>query len=92
MKKKIRKKNAAEIWMGCYPNCIVKKKLYFNLAIVLQPCNCIARERAGKKNCIARERAGKKNCIAIVWQEKGVVGLGLYCNRKKFVLQPGCVV
>ena len=41
--------------------------------------------------CIARERAGKKNCIAIVLQEKGVVGLELYCNRK-IVLQTGCVV
>ena len=29
----------------------------------------------------------KKNCIAIVLQEKGVVGLELYCNRK-IVLQP----
>ena len=28
---------------GLLPNCIVEKK------IVLQPCNCIARERAGKK-------------------------------------------
>ena len=44
--------------------------------------NCIVK----KKICIARERARKKNCIAIVLQEKGVVGLGLYCNRK-IVLQ-----
>ena len=51
------KKNAPEICMGYCPNCIVKKKKF-----VLQPCNCIA-----------RERAGKKNCIAIVLQEKGVV-------------------
>ena len=71
--------------MGYCPNCIVKKKnLYCNLPIVLQ-------ERELEKklycNCITRERAGKK----IVLQEKGVVGLGLYCNRK-IVLQPGCVV
>ena len=33
--------------------------------IVLQSCNCIA-----------RERARKKKCIAIVLQEKGVVSLG----------------
>ena len=52
------------------PNCLVKKK-YF----VLQPCNCIA-----------RERAGKKYFIAIVLQENGVVGRivlqakALYCN------------
>ena len=55
---------------GLLPNCIVKKK------IVLQPYNCIA-----------RERARKKNCIRIVLKEKGVVGLvciargELYCKR-----------
>ena len=43
--------------IGLLPNCLVKNK------IVLQPYNCIV-----------RERAGKKNCIAIVLQEKGVVG------------------
>ena len=56
---------------GLLPNCIVKKKNF-----VLQSCNCTA-----------RERTRKKNCIAIVLQEKGAVGLGLYCNRKT-VLQP----
>ena len=68
IRKKKQKKNAAEIWMGYCPNCIVKKK-----KIVLQPCNCIARERAGK----------------IVLQEKGVVGLGLYYNRKKLYCSLG---
>ena len=59
--------------IGLLPNCLVKKKKNF----VLQPCNCIARERAGKKI----------NCIGIVLQEKGVVGLvciargELYCKR-----------
>ena len=58
-----------------------KKKCSRNLVGLLPKLYC------EKKNCIARERAGK-----IVLQEKGVVGLGLYCNRKKIVLRPGCVV
>ena len=36
---------------------------------------------------VLQERGLEKNCVAIVLQEKGVVGLGLYCNRK-IVLQP----
>ena len=62
--------------MGYCPNCIVKKKKSLY-------CNLAI---------VLQERGLEKNCIAIVLQEKGVVGLGLYCNRKKIVLQPRCVV
>ena len=67
--------------IGLLPNSLVK--FFF----VLQPCNCIARERAGKKNlycnCIAREGCSWTNCIAsqgIVLQLGVQVGQELYCN------------
>ena len=55
------KKNAKTVF-GLLPNCLVKNKIKF----VLQPCNCIAREKAGKKNC-------SENCIAIQF---------LYCREE----------
>ena len=45
-----------------------------------------------KKKIVLQERGlEKKNCIAIVLQEKGVVGLGLYCDRNLYC-KLGCVV
>ena len=66
--------------IGLLPNCLVKKKLYCNLAIVLQErglekklyCNCIARERCSWTNCIASQ--------GIVLQLGVQVGQELYCN------------
>ena len=51
--------------------------------------NCILKKKNLYCNLaiVLQERGVKKNCIAIVLQEKGVVGFGLYCNRK-IVLQP----
>ena len=44
MKKKTKKQGEENLfWL--LPNCIVKFNFFF---IVLQPCNCIAREKAGK--------------------------------------------
>ena len=60
MKKKKMKKKCSRNLDG------LLAKLYCEKKIVLQPCNCIARERAGK----------------IVLQEKGVVDLVLYCKRR----------
>ena len=90
-RKKNEKKNLLKkcsingFWL--LPNYIVKKK------IVLQPCNCIARERARKivlqLYCKIRECSGL-NCISIgkiILQLKRLGGLELYCNievcRKK---------
>ena len=66
-RKKNEKKNLLKkcsingFWL--LPNYIVKKK------IVLQPCNCIARERARK----------------IVLQDKGVQWAELYFNRENYI-------
>ena len=68
-KKSTQKVQQKRIWATAQLYCEKKK-------FVLQPCNCIA-----------RERARKKNCIGIVLQEKGAVGLvciareELYCKR-----------
>ena len=72
-RKKNLLKKCSRNGFGLLPNCIVKKK------IVLQPCNCIA-----------RERARKKNCIGIVLQEKAVVGLVLYCKRRIVLQENAC--
>ena len=40
------KKISAETFFGLLPNCIVKKK---KKNLYCKPCNCIAREKAGKK-------------------------------------------
>ena len=73
----MRKKNAERNWATAQLSCEKKK-------FVLQPCNCIARERAGKKKyCIAREGCSWTNCIAsqgIVLQLGVQVGQELYCN------------
>ena len=71
---KKEKKKSVQKEIGLLPNCLVN--FFFFFFFVLQPCNCIA-----------RERAEKKNCIAIVLQEKGVVGWFVlqceeYCKKK----------
>ena len=74
MKKKLHeKKNVERNWATAQLSCEKKQIMYCNLAIVLQPCNCIA-----------RERAGKKKYFAIVFQKERV----LYCNTI-IVLQVG---
>ena len=75
-----KKKFSAEIVFGLLPNCIVN--------LYCKPCNCIARERAGKiivkivlqyNFCIAEKRA---QCIA--------GSVRLYCSiGRKIVLQAG---
>ena len=45
-----KKMCSAEIVFGLLPNCIVKKQnRIFFFFFYCKPCNCIARERAGKK-------------------------------------------
>ena len=46
----VAEKKNAKIVFGLLPNCLVKNKIKF----VLQPCNCIAREKAGKKKIVVK--------------------------------------
>ena len=62
-------------WATAQLSCGKKK-------FVLQPCNCIARERAEKKNCIA---------IQLLYCRLGGLA-GLYCSMGENCIAGCCIV